>query len=60
MEYGAPKLAWLRRYLKRVVGQGKQRVILWVYWPLSQWYIQEVYHPFYPTSYSDNRSDKSY
>ena len=60
MEYGAPKLAWLRRYLKRVVGQGKQRVILWVYWPLSQWYIQEVYHPFYPASYSDNRSDKSF
>ena len=42
MEYGAPKLAWLRRYLKKVVGQRKQRVVLWVFWPLSQWYIQEV------------------
>ena len=42
LEYGAPKLAWLRRYLKKVVRQGKQRVVLWVFWPLSQWYIQEV------------------
>ena len=42
MEYGAPKLAWLRRYLKKVVGQRKQRVVLWVFWPLFQWYIQEV------------------
>ena len=39
---GTIELAWLRQYLKKTVRQGKERVILWVFWPLSQWYIQEV------------------
>ena len=36
LEWGAPKLSWLHDRLDEIVqGQGK-KVILWVYWSLSQ------------------------
>ena len=40
--FGAPKLGWLRRYLNEVVIRKREKVILWVFWPLSQWLVEQV------------------
>lgn len=41
MEFGSPKLGLLRDWLDTLVG-GQKKVILWTYWPLSQWLVREV------------------
>ncbi len=41
LEWAAPKLGRLRDRLTSLVAEGK-RVLIWVYWPLSQWFVTEV------------------
>lgn len=42
MEFSSPKLGWIKNRLQQLVMVGKKKVILWVYWPLSQWLVREV------------------
>lgn len=42
MEFGSPKLGQIRNRLREIVTEKKEKVILWVYWPLSQWFVQVV------------------
>jgi hypothetical protein len=47
LRFGAPKLAWLKHYLRNTLtakDNGK-KVILWVYWPLTQWLVEQVSTP---------------
>ena len=42
LRFGARKLAWLKHYLRNTL-TGKdngEKVILWVYWPLTQWLVE--------------------
>jgi hypothetical protein len=41
---GAPKLAWLKQYLWNTLTakDNGEKVILWVYWPLTQWLVKQV------------------
>lgn len=41
MEFGSPKLGRVGDQLRSLVRE-KKKVILWVYWPLSQWLLQQV------------------
>ncbi|KAF8543075.1 hypothetical protein BDD12DRAFT_802361 [Trichophaea hybrida] len=47
MWYGAPKLSWLKNWLHKNMPMGKnnqnngEQVILWVYWPMIQWFIEQ-------------------
>jgi hypothetical protein len=51
MRYGAPKLAWLKNWLCKNMLLGKnnqnngEKVILWVYWPITQWFVEQVSTP---------------
>ena len=42
LEWGAPKLGHLRDQLRNLVEEQEKKVILWVYWPLSQWLVLMV------------------
>lgn len=42
IEFSSPKLGWIKNRLQKLVMVGKEKVILWVYWPLSQWLVREV------------------
>ncbi|KAF8536360.1 P-loop containing nucleoside triphosphate hydrolase protein [Trichophaea hybrida] len=48
MQYGALKLAWLKNWLRKNMPLGKnnqingEKVILWMYWPIIQWFIEQV------------------
>jgi len=43
----APKLAWLKHYLRNTLTakDNGEKVILWVYWPLTQWLVEQVSTP---------------
>jgi hypothetical protein len=45
---GAPKLAWLKQYLRNTLTakDNGEKVILWVYWPLTQWLVEQISTPF--------------
>ncbi|KAF8538320.1 hypothetical protein BDD12DRAFT_885405 [Trichophaea hybrida] len=46
MRYGTPKLAWFKNWLRKNMPLGKnnqnngKKVILWVFWPITQWLIK--------------------
>jgi hypothetical protein len=42
LQFGAPKLASLKHYLRNTltVKDNGEKVILWVYWPLTQWLVE--------------------
>jgi hypothetical protein len=42
MQWGAPKLAQLRNLLHEKVTNAGEKVIVWVAWPLTQWYVWHV------------------
>ncbi|KAF8535100.1 hypothetical protein BDD12DRAFT_808837 [Trichophaea hybrida] len=50
MWYGAPTLAWLKNWLCKNIPLGKnnqnngEKVILRVYWPITQWFIKQYCH----------------
>ncbi|KAF8537267.1 hypothetical protein BDD12DRAFT_888148 [Trichophaea hybrida] len=50
MRYGAPKLAWLKNWLRKNTPSGKnnqnnaEKVILWVYWPITQLFVEQDRH----------------
>ena len=48
LRLGAPKLAWLKQYLRNTftAKHNGEIVILWVYWPLTQWLVKQVSTPF--------------
>jgi len=45
--FGAPKFAWLKHYLRNTLTaiDNGEKVILWVYWPLTQWLVEQVSTP---------------
>ena len=45
--FGALTLAWLKHYLRNTLTAKDNggKVILWVYWPLTQWLIEQVSTP---------------
>jgi hypothetical protein len=47
LRFGAPKLAWLKHYLRNTLTakDNGEKVILWVYWPLTQWLVEQVSTP---------------
>jgi hypothetical protein len=45
MEFGSLKLGQIGDRLHALVTLGGKKVILWVYWPLTPWLVQEVSHP---------------
>jgi len=47
LQFGAPKLAWLKHYLRNTLTEkdNGEKVILWVYWQLTQWLIEQVSTP---------------
>ena len=47
LQCGAPQLPWLNHYLRNTltVKYNREKVILWVYWPLTQWLIKQVIIP---------------
>jgi len=47
LRFGAPKLAWLKYYLRNTLTakDNGEKVILWVYWPLTQWLVEQVSTP---------------
>jgi hypothetical protein len=47
LRFGAPKLAWLRYYLRNTltVEDNGKKVILWVYWQHTQWLVEQVSTP---------------
>ena len=44
---GAPKWAWLKHYLWNTLTakDNGEKVILWVYWALTQWLVKQVSTP---------------
>jgi hypothetical protein len=60
LRLGAPMLAWLTQYLQNTLTakDNGERVILWVYWPLTQWLVEQVSTPFtFPLSAAHISSD---
>jgi hypothetical protein len=47
LRFGAPMLAWLKHYLWNTLTakDNAEKVILWVYWPLTQWLVEQVSTP---------------
>jgi len=47
LRFGAPKLAWLKHYLRNTstAKDNGEKAILWVYWPLTQWLVEQVSTP---------------
>jgi len=45
---GAPMLAWLKQFLRNILTakDNREKVIVWVYWPLSQSLVEQVSTPF--------------
>jgi len=45
--FGASKLAWIKHYLRNTLTakDNGEKVILWVYWPLTQWLVEPVNTP---------------
>jgi hypothetical protein len=48
LRLGAPKLAWLKQYLRNTLTakDNGEKVILRIYWPLTQWLVEQVSSPF--------------
>jgi len=60
LRLGAPKLAWLKQYLRNTLmaKDNAEKVIMWVYWPLTQWLVEQVSTPFtFPHSATHISSD---
>jgi hypothetical protein len=60
LRLGAPKLAWLKQYLRNTLTAKAygEKVILWVYWPLTQWLVEQLSTPFtFPLSATHISSD---
>jgi hypothetical protein len=60
LRLGAPKLACLKQYLRNTLTakDNGEEVILWVYWPLTQWLVEQVSTPFtFPLSATHISSD---
>jgi len=47
LRFGPPRLAWLKHYLRNTLTAKDtgEKVILWVYWPLTQLLIEQVSTP---------------
>jgi len=47
LRFGAPKLAWLKHYLGNTLTakDSGEKMILSVYWPLTQWLVEQVSTP---------------
>jgi len=47
LQFATPKLAWLNHFLWNTLTatDNGEMVILWVYWPLTQWLIKQVSTP---------------
>jgi hypothetical protein len=47
LRFGAPKLAWLKRCLRNTltVQDNGEKNILGVYWPLTQWLVEQISTP---------------
>jgi hypothetical protein len=47
LQFWASKLAWFNLYLRntKTVKNNGEKVILWVYWPLTQWLVEQVSTP---------------
>jgi hypothetical protein len=47
LQFGALKLAWVIYYLRNTLTAKLkgEKVILWVYWPLTQWFVEQVSTP---------------
>jgi hypothetical protein len=47
LQFEAPKLAWLKNYFRNTLKakDNGEKVILWVYWPLTQWLVEHVSTP---------------
>jgi hypothetical protein len=62
LRLGAPQLAWLKHYLRNTLmaKDNGEKVIQWVYWPLTQWLVEQVSTPFtFPLSATHISSDIS-
>ena len=62
LQFWAPKLAWPKQYLWNTLPakDNGEKVILWVYWPLTQWLVEQVSTPFtFPLSATHITSDIS-
>jgi len=57
MEFCCPKLGRIKDQLYELVTLGGEKVILLVYWPLTQWLAQEVSHSFFILSKSESMSE---
>jgi hypothetical protein len=47
LRFGAPKMAWLKHYLRNTFTAKDigEKVVLWEYWPLTQWLVEQVSTP---------------
>jgi hypothetical protein len=42
LSLGAPKMTYLANLLDNIVTKRKQKVIVWTYWPATQWFTEQV------------------
>jgi hypothetical protein len=47
LRFEASKFAWLKHYLRNTLTgkENGEKVTLWVYWPLTQWLVEQVSTP---------------